>query len=113
MRGPGKTLVTVCHGYSETLKGRRIAVFISSFNVEPTTEKAIRDVEGEPSGRLLGPIIQALSSFRQPHDRVRLLNMLFKSDLKDIMSGYGDFNADFLKKVSVPYRRRAGGPIQN
>jgi len=32
---------------------------------------------------------------------VRLVNMLFKSNLKDIMSGYRAFNADFVKKVPV------------
>ena len=32
---------------------------------------------------------------------VRLVNMLFKSDLKDIMSGYRAFNMDFVKKVPI------------
>ncbi|MCJ7594951.1 MAG: glycosyltransferase family 2 protein [Desulfobacterales bacterium] len=32
---------------------------------------------------------------------VRLVNMLFKSNLKDIMSGYRAINADFVKKVPV------------
>ena len=32
---------------------------------------------------------------------VRLVNLLFKSDLKDIMSGYRAFNMDFVKKVPI------------
>jgi glycosyltransferase involved in cell wall biosynthesis len=32
---------------------------------------------------------------------VRLVNLLFKSDLKDIMSGYRVFNGDFVKKVPI------------
>lgn len=32
---------------------------------------------------------------------VRLVNLLFKSGLKDIMSGYRAFNADFVKKVPI------------
>jgi glycosyltransferase involved in cell wall biosynthesis len=35
---------------------------------------------------------------------VRLVNMLFKSDLKDIMSGFRGFNADFVRKVPVVSR---------
>lgn len=35
---------------------------------------------------------------------VGLVNMLFKSSLKDIMSGYRGFNADFVRKVPVVSR---------
>ena len=74
----------------------------------------------EKANEILGPLLEGKAdmvvgtrledfsdkSFRPFHlfgNRmiVRLVNMLFKSNLKDIMSGYRAFNADFVKKVPV------------